>query len=148
MALATITAVRHTPARTWRILETWSTFTLTTATFNLIVLKTRDVDVTVVFYRALGLSFVAEQHGRGPRHWAAQVGGVVLEIYPLNDGQAADNSTRLGFTVGNLDETLSALKSTGVTIASEPKSTSWGLRAVVQDPDGRSVELLQRPGEG
>lgn len=111
------------------------------------MLKSPDVDVTVEFYRALGLAFVAEQHGRGPRHWAAQIAGVVLEIYPLNDGQAADHSTRLGFTVGNLDEKLSALKSAGVTIAAESKSTSWGLRAVVQDPDGRSVELLQRPAE-
>lgn len=122
--------------------------TLTSTAFNLIVLKTPNVDVTVEFYRALGLSFVAEQHGRGPRHWAAQIGGVVLEIYPLNDGQPVDNSTRLGFTVGTLAETLSALKSAGVTIAAEPKSTSWGLRAVVLDPDGRSVELLQRPAEG
>lgn len=121
---------------------------LSTTALNLIVLKTPHVETTTAFYRALGLEFVAEQHGRGPQHWAAQLTGVVLEIYPLSDNQHVDSSTRLGFTVPDLNATLITLRSTGVMIIAEPKSTAWGLRAVVQDPDGRSIELLQQAIEG
>jgi hypothetical protein len=68
----------------------------------------------------------------------------VLEIYPLPDeGGAADATTRLGFGVERLADVVQALCQPGTVIASEPRQTVWGLRAVVRDPDGRAVELYQ-----
>jgi predicted enzyme related to lactoylglutathione lyase len=114
-------------------------------TLKLLVLKTPQVGRLRAFYEALGISLTQERHGNGPVHYAGQVGDAVLELYPLTDeGGASDTTTRLGFTVRRLDEVMQAVRDAGAVIASEAKQTSWGLRAVVRDPDGRSVELCQR----
>lgn len=48
----------------------------------LAVLVCPDIEVTRAFYEGLGLSFVREQHGNGPEHYAARIGDAVLELYP------------------------------------------------------------------
>jgi hypothetical protein len=111
---------------------------------TLLVLKTRQVDRVWTFYQALGIVFTEERHGTGPRHHAGRIGDVVIEVYPLPDDGSADTSTRLGFTVGNLAEVVEALQGLGTPVVKQPTQTSWGLQAVVKDPDGRSVELTQR----
>lgn len=111
----------------------------------LLVLKTRQVDALRTFYSSLGIKLIEEQHGKGPIHFAGPIGDGVLEIYPLpEDGSVADGTTRLGFSVEGLGEIISELKARNTPIVSEPKVTQWGLRAVVRDPDGRSVELYGR----
>jgi predicted enzyme related to lactoylglutathione lyase len=110
---------------------------------NLLVLKTHDLDRLKVFYSALGLSFVEEKHGDGPRHLAARVGDLVLELYPLPAGAApADATTRLGFVVPELDAVVRSLAAVGAVV-SQPRQSQWGTRAVVRDPDARAVELVQ-----
>jgi predicted enzyme related to lactoylglutathione lyase len=118
-----------------------------TVTLSLLVLKTVRLDAVRQFYEALGMRFVEEQHGSGPVHFAATVGAVVVEIYPLTGGATADTSTRLGFDVGDLGPTLTRVEACGATVVSPIRETEWGLRAVVRDPDGRSVELVQRRPE-
>jgi len=100
------------------------------------VLKTPDLERMKAFYEAIGIGFAEEQHGKGPVHYAGQLGDAVLELYPLLDNAVADTMTRLGFGVENLNEVLRRLG-----VASEPQKTEWGPRAVVRDPDGRAVEL-------
>jgi hypothetical protein len=85
-----------------------------------------------------------EQHGQGPVHYAGRVGDLVLEIYPLPENDSpADTTTRLGFTVEKVIEAIAALQALGTPVVTEPRATTWGLRAVVRDPDGRVVELYQ-----
>jgi predicted enzyme related to lactoylglutathione lyase len=111
---------------------------------TLLVLKTRKLDQLRDFYQTLGVELAEEQHATGPRHYAGQVGGVVLEVYPIPDDGPADTTTRLGFAVQNLNETVGVLQSIGTPVIRQPQTTSWGFRAVVRDPDGRAVELSQR----
>lgn len=111
---------------------------------TLLVLKTRQVDQVRTFYETLGITFTEERHGSGPLHYAGRAGDVVVEVYPLPGDSAADASTRLGFSVGNLAEVVQALQGLGMAVAKQPTQTAWGLQAVVKDPDGRSVELTQR----
>jgi lactoylglutathione lyase len=112
---------------------------------KLLVLKTHEVEQVRAFYRALGIEFVEEKHGQGPVHHAGQVGPVVLEIYPLpDDAGPADQTTRLGFEVNDLLGVLADLAALGADVAGSPKATERGTRAIVRDPDGRSVELYQR----
>ncbi|TYB47183.1 glyoxalase/bleomycin resistance/dioxygenase family protein [Nonomuraea sp. PA05] len=92
---------------------------------NLIVIYTGRVEECRAFYGSLGLDFRPEQHGDGPRHYAAVLDdGLVVELYPA----APDRRTgrlRLGFEVDGLQ----------------------GLKAgshVLEDPDGRAVEVLVR----
>jgi catechol 2,3-dioxygenase-like lactoylglutathione lyase family enzyme len=112
---------------------------------NLIVLKTAALDRLRDFYAALGIQFVQEQHAGDPLHYSAQLGSVVLELYPLPPGAGQpDATTRLGFTVPDLEAVLRSLPAAGSAVASEAKEMAWGKRAVVRDPDGRAVELYQQ----
>lgn len=110
---------------------------------NLVVIRSVDPSKTVSFYEMLGMTFRHEQHGSGPVHWAADVDGIVLEIYPVKSEEEVDTTTRLGFNVDDAASVLNTLRLSQVEIVSELKQTNWGLRAVVRDSDGRSVELVQ-----
>jgi catechol 2,3-dioxygenase-like lactoylglutathione lyase family enzyme len=77
------------------------------------------------FYGDLGLSFAAEQHGRGPAHYAAVLAdGVVFELYPAGPDRES-GAVRLGFTV------------TGAA-ATPPLAPG---RHRLADPDSRIVEV-------
>jgi lactoylglutathione lyase len=106
---------------------------------NLLVLRTARLEDLKKFYSALGARFESERHGNGPEHYAATLSdGLVLELYPALDGATPDAGLRLGLSVDDIVETLRSLGQTAT-----PRQTQWGLRALVRDPDGRAVELLQ-----
>jgi catechol 2,3-dioxygenase-like lactoylglutathione lyase family enzyme len=107
---------------------------------NLVVLKTHRLDVLRDFYSALGFLFIEERHGEGPPHFAAHVGDVIFELYTLPESCAVDSTTRLGFAVPDLDAVVAKL---GAAVVSGQHETAWGRSAVVRDPDGRKVELVQ-----
>lgn len=107
---------------------------------SLLVLKTPRMEELKEFYSSLGTSFQREQHGKGPLHYSAVLGGdLVLEIYPCSEGVGADSSLRLGLSVQDIQEALQLVGQGSVI----PRQTQWGMRAVVKDPDGRAVELVQ-----
>ena len=101
---------------------------------NLLVLRCKNIELTKAFYEKLGLKFVKEKHGKGVEHYATYVGEMVLELYPLKKGLEIEQS-RLGFSVelhcleSMKDEAISCYEFNGQNIV------------VVQDPDGRKVEL-------
>ena len=114
-------------------------------TLILIVLRSSHIEASLAFYRAIGLSFEEEKHGSGPVHYACRLGATVIEIYPeaAQDPQdyRGSGSTLLGLTVGLLDAVLNEMRVLSVPILTAPKASTWGRRAVVQDPDGRAIEL-------
>ena len=84
---------------------------------NLLVLRCRDIELTRLFYEGLNLHFISEQHGNGSRHYTAVMdNGLVLELYPA---KGEPDNTRLGFHFGGKSQ------------------------RVLQDPDGRYVEVWQ-----
>ncbi len=111
---------------------------------NLVVLRSGDMERAAEFYGCLGLGFSRHRHGKGPEHFAAEAGGVVFEIYPLARDGSSTLGTRIGFSVGSLDDALEALAGFPAAVISPPADSSWGRRAVVADPDGHRVELTQR----
>jgi lactoylglutathione lyase len=110
---------------------------------NLVVVQARDLEAARRFYSCIGLTFRREQHGRGPEHLAAQVGPTIFEVYPCLESSAG-GGVRIGFEVDSLQPTLDALRHQSVKVLTEPRDSPWGLRAVVEDPDGNRVELTQR----
>jgi catechol 2,3-dioxygenase-like lactoylglutathione lyase family enzyme len=111
---------------------------------NLVVIRSRDIERAVAFYGRLGLAFTAQVHGKGPRHYAAELEGGVFEIYPLRPVAFQTTSVRLGFLVADLDGLLPSLVDTGVTLLEGPRDSAAGRRAVVCDPDGHVIELTSR----
>lgn len=116
---------------------------MTSARLNLIVIRSEEPARTVGFYELLGLRFQEEQHGTGPVHWAADADGVIVEVYPALSS-AVDSETRLGFEVPDIESVLVSLRDHSLEVVSDLKQTPWGLRAVIKDPNGRSVELVQQ----
>jgi lactoylglutathione lyase len=110
---------------------------------NLVVIRSPDIDKSAAFYSALGLTFSKHAHGKGPEHYASEEGGVTFEIYPQPDSDSTTTATRLGFKVADLDTVLPTLVELGESIASPAKDSPWGRRAVVIDPTGHKVELVQ-----
>jgi predicted enzyme related to lactoylglutathione lyase len=113
------------------------------AELNLIVLRSIDLERSARFYGALGIAFVRERHGNGPEHFAGEVGRIVFEIYPHGTGEATVK-TRIGFSVDSLSALIPELQEAGGTVVSLPQESPWGMRAVVADPDGHRVELIER----
>jgi len=107
------------------------------------VLRSSDTARAVAFYSKLGLKFTQHRHGNGPEHFAAELPGGVFELYPLAPDGAATFGTRIGFRVPSVDATLAALSDYPSAVVTPAKDSEWGRRAVVTDPDGHRVELLQ-----
>jgi predicted enzyme related to lactoylglutathione lyase len=109
---------------------------------NLVVLRSVDLERAIRFYAALGIALSREQHGSGPEHLAATIGTLVLEIYPQG---SADKTVgvRLGFRVKSLVTTIARLQAIEGVIVSPMQESKWGLRAVVSDPDGHRLELVE-----
>jgi lactoylglutathione lyase len=113
---------------------------------NLVVLRCADLDRAREFYSRLGLQFSRHQHGKGPEHWTGEVGGCVFELYPASSDSKSTLGTRIGFRIPNLDKTIAALSDFPGALSSPAKDTEWGRRAVILDPDGHKVELLESRG--
>jgi hypothetical protein len=109
---------------------------------DLIVIKTPRPQQLADFYSLLGIEFDYHNHGSGPFHYAAKINDTVLEIYPLPKNlDKADDTLRLGFSIKKLNEVVEKLRTRGVKIIKEPSMTEWGYQALVEDLDGRKVEL-------
>lgn len=111
---------------------------------SLIVIRADDVEASLAFYHAFGVTFVEEQHGSGPIHYSCDFGGLVLELYPNKAGSPQGSSTHttmLGFKVSSLESTLVQLQKLEIQPKSAPKVSEWGRRVNVIDPSGRTVQI-------
>jgi lactoylglutathione lyase len=116
---------------------------------NLVVLKTSRPDDLASFYGHLGIKFENHRHGTGPLHHAANVEDIVFEIYPLpKNKEKSDDTLRLGFTVDNLDDVINELKKSGNKIINDPTMTEFGYVSVIEDLDGRKIELKDKQKGG
>ena len=115
---------------------------------NLVVISSADVQRSLAFYEAIGVVFTREQHGKGPEHFSASLHGLVFEIYPQAANSGLIGPARIGFQVASVDDTVVKLRQLGAEVASEPKESRWGRRAVLRDPDGHRIEISERPAAG
>ena len=114
-------------------------------TLNLVVLRSSDLPRASAFYSRLGLQFLKHRHGNGPEHYSADLsGGGVFELYPISSTGESTLGTRIGFRVASVEAALAALRTEYPDAVVTPtKDSPWGRRAVVKDPDGHRVELLE-----
>ena len=112
-----------------------------------LVLFSDRIEETTAFYRTLGVPLVDEVHDGGPVHAAAELGEVHVAIWETAGASTVppwrhSGSTFPGFYVDSLDDVVAALASAPMLTGHEVKP--WGCRVVLQDPDGRPVEINQR----
>ena len=116
---------------------------MTDVRLNLCVIRSRNIERLAGFYTEIGLTFVKHRHGVGEEHFAFENDGMVFEIYPQADDSDSTVGVRLGFSIASVTDALEKVVAAGGTIVSNPKRSEWGLRAVVADPEGRRVELIE-----
>lgn len=114
-----------------------------------LVLYATDLQATAAFYRALGIDLEQEVHDEGPVHFAVELGRVHFAIYAADAvGRAPDRrgggSSFPGFYVDSLDRAARALADVGTRTLTEHEDMPWGCRIVIEDPDGRAVEVNQQ----
>ena len=117
-------------------------YTAKPAVCNLLVIRSADIERSVHFYKTLGLHFSKHAHGNGSEHYAAESNGFVFEIYPHRKHYDEVSQIRFGFRVDDVDAIVEQLLDLGVTVCQEPCDSPWGRRAVVNDFDGYTVELI------
>ena len=112
------------------------------AVLNLVVIRATDLERAARFYGALGVQLDREGHGSGTEHLAGRSGSVLLEVYPSADNVGTVD-VRLGFCVRSVADAVAAAGEGGGSVLSAPRQSPWGLRAVVRDPDGHRIELVE-----
>jgi predicted enzyme related to lactoylglutathione lyase len=94
------------------------------------------------FYeKLLGCAFVPEKHGTGPRHFAAKVNGIVLEIYPTAPDMVA-SKVRLGFKVKSISQAIDEIDP--AYVVSDGYNMQDNKATTVMDPSGNKVELWEK----
>jgi lactoylglutathione lyase len=111
---------------------------------SLVVIRSVNLEESVKFYQMLGLNFEKHQHENGLEHFASNIGQATFEIYPQTARMGATTGTRLGFQVLDVDSLVIRLQKADVTVITKPSVSEWGRRAVVVDPDGHRIELIQQ----
>lgn len=102
---------------------------------NLIVLICSDIEKSKNFYEILGLNFFKEQHDNSQIHYACDINGVVLELYPESTRFPVEKSVRLGINVKNLH----LLKQHNNMHFKKINDRLFS----VEDPDGRIVFITE-----
>ena len=120
-------------------------------TVGSLILFSGTYEKSVTFYRALGLPLDGEEHGDGQVHLACDIGGVHVAVFDAKSAPArpssefrSPGSSYFGFTVKNVAEVLERLRALEAPVRQEPEMFPWGMRALVEDPDGRVIELFAR----
>ena len=116
---------------------------MNSVSLNLVVLRVPDLERAAAFYSAFGLSFAKHAHGKGPEHYAAELGSAVFELYPQVSEEASTKHVRVGFQVSDAAAVMQHLEEKGGKIVSPLKDSPWGLRAVVDDPFGHRIEFSE-----
>lgn len=113
-----------------------------TVSVNLVVLYVPDIEVMKDWLCAFGLIFETHQHGNGPIHYGCEQDGLVLELYPATDNNPSTHC-RLGLQVESASTAIESARKIDARIVIEPKQSPWGIRSVIELPNGMKLELLQ-----
>jgi catechol 2,3-dioxygenase-like lactoylglutathione lyase family enzyme len=115
-----------------------------------IIFWSGDVERTVAFYRALGLPIETEDHGDGHVHHACDVDGVHVAFFAAGDGstraprRGEHGAGQPSFRVTSLDAAVASLEAIGeLRVLIDRQPGPWGTRVVVEDPDGRPLQLTE-----
>ena len=115
-----------------------------------LVLRTAKLFATVRFYRALGVPLM-EIPAVDPEagvHYEGTSDGIQWAVHAAPEGDTPDRllggALVPGFAVPDLTAALSLVREAGGLIVVAPSAGSDGhARAVVLDPEGRALELLE-----
>ena len=112
--------------------------------FTSITLNTTNLENMLRFYEILGCRFETVKVTIGGDVHRASFGGLELSLMCTKSAQKTDASQlALGFKVREFEAKIPQLqKVPGVILILDPTDMPDGKKAIFQDPDGHSVELI------
>lgn len=110
-----------------------------------ITIKTSQLQDMLQFYQYLGFRFEKTQILKGTELHRAVVNGVELTLYPVTNVLGRSSPClQLGIRVDKIVDLVGQLKQVpGAICVLEPEELELGKKAIVIDPDGNSIELIQ-----
>lgn len=111
-----------------------------------ITLNTAHLDSMLRFFLALGLECFPKEVEKGGGYYRGFCGSVEINLYNLPSAvrERAPNF-QLSFSVSELDRRFARLcEIPGVQSVMDPTLLPGGKKAILIDPDGRSVELTEK----
>ncbi len=101
-----------------------------------------DVDKSTAFYHNV-LGIPIDRAVNGSARFTSNGAPVVL-LPNTNEYAAGGGRVRLAFWVEDIDRTYRDLRARGVTFVAPPAEALYGRRATLLDPDGNTIDLIQR----
>jgi catechol 2,3-dioxygenase-like lactoylglutathione lyase family enzyme len=108
-----------------------------------VILLVSDLKKSVKFYRdVLGMEMKEKS-----KDWVEfSTRGTVIALHPSRRKRFKKNNSMLvGFSVSDFDDVCSGLKKKRVKFYKKPKQESFGKHAIIQDPDGHLISIMQMP---
>ena len=110
-----------------------------------VILLVSDIKSSIRFYRdTLGMELKQES-----KDWTElSTRGTVLALHPARKKKIKKNNGMLvGFSISDFDDVISSLKKKRVKFYKKPKQEPFGKHAIIQDPDGHLLSIVQMPQE-
>lgn len=112
--------------------------------FTSITVNTPNLDNMVRFYEILGCEFTKVKVSIGGELFRSSLEGFELSLLSVDSAQTGGYpKVMMGFKIENLETKVKLLNSIpGVIMILDPTEMPDGRKAIFQDPDGHSVELV------
>jgi predicted enzyme related to lactoylglutathione lyase len=109
---------------------------------GLIMIVVRDMERSVVFYRdVLGLKLLLKQN-----NWTQfDAGNIIIGLHPDGDEVKVSPTTgmSIGIYVDNMDKAVAEIRRRFGKIAVGPRQEPFGRWALVFDPDGYCIQIVE-----
>ncbi|MFL5963742.1 MAG: VOC family protein [Gaiellaceae bacterium] len=109
---------------------------------RLVMLMVSDMSRSVAFYRdvlELDVEYESEPWSQ------VRAGDVSIGLHHSSEGRSMnqDGGAELGFYVDDVQIALDAVRERGAEVVQEVKHEEWGVLAVIKDPDGYTIQILE-----
>ena len=110
-----------------------------------VILLVSDMKRSTRFYRDI-LGMELKEQSKDWTEFSKR--GTVLALHPSKKKRIKRNNSMLvGFNVSDFDDVVNGLKKKKVKFYKKPREESFGKHAIIQDPDGHLISIVQMPQE-
>ncbi|MGZ3743716.1 MAG: VOC family protein [Pseudobdellovibrionaceae bacterium] len=112
--------------------------------FTSITVNTPNLENMIRFYEILGCQFSKVKVDIGGEIFRSRLDGVELSLMSIKSVQKSEISkVMMGFKVNNFESKLKLLALVpGTLLILDPSDMPDGRKAIIQDPDGHSIEIM------
>lgn len=110
-----------------------------------ITINTAEVEPMLQFYSCLGLKFHQVQVSKGSSIYRTHIGTLEFSIFTITQvARKTAPALQLTFKLENLESTVKSLiQIPNVMCVLDPIELDGAMKAILIDPDGHSVELIE-----